>query len=221
VWISVLIVVVVLVNIFAVTIYGEAEFWFAILKVVTIVGLIILAIVLDLGGGPDHDRIGFRYWKDPGAMNTFIARGVEGRFLGFFFSLVMAAYIYAGIESVVVAAGEAQNPRKTIPKVIRRVFWRILLFYVFGSLAIGVLIPYNDPLLLTALATDAPGAAGSPWVIAISRAGIRALPSIINAVILSSATSAANAFLYNGSRFLMSMAQSGLAPKVFLRCSQR
>ena len=154
-------------------------------------------------------------------MNSFIASGAEGRFLGFFFCLILAAYIYAGIESVVVAAGEARNPRKSLPKAIRRMFWRILFFYIFGSLAIGVLVPYNDPRLLMALATGAPGAASSPWVIAITRAGIPALPSIINAVILSSAVSAANAFLYNGSRYMMSMAQVGLAPKMFLRCTKR
>lgn len=154
-------------------------------------------------------------------MNTFVAGGDEGRFLAFFFALVMAAYIYAGVESVVIAAGEAQDPRRNLPKVIQRVFWRLIIFYILGSLAVGVLVPYTDISLLTALATNAPGAASSPWVIAIKRAGIPALPSIINAVILTSAASAGNAFLYNGSRYLMSMAQVGLAPKIFMRCSKR
>lgn len=154
-------------------------------------------------------------------MNTFVAGGAEGRFLGFFFSLVIGALSYGGVESVVVAAGEAENPRRNLPKAIRRVFWRLVFFYIFGSFAVGVLVPYNDPDLLQAIATGAPGAASSPWVIAIQRAGIPALPSIINAVILSSAASAANACLYNSSRFLMSMAQAGFAPKLFLRCSQR
>ena len=154
-------------------------------------------------------------------MNTFVAKGSEGRFLGLFFSLVYGSLSYGGVESVIIAAGEAKNPRRNLPKAIRRVFWRLLLFYVFGSLAVGVLVPYNDPHLLAALATGAPGAASSPWVIAIQRAGIPALPSIINVVILSSATSAANACLYNGSRYLMSMAQLGFAPKFFLRCTKR
>ena len=221
VWISIILVVLLFLNIFAVSIYGEAEFWFASLKIITVVGLLILALILDLGGGPNHDRLGFRYWKDPGAMNTFVAEGAEGRFLGFFFSLVIAALSYGGIESVVIAAGETKNPRRNLPKALRRVFWRMMIFYVLGSLAVGVLVPYNDVDLLTALATDAPGAASSPWVIAIVRAGIPALPSIINAVILTSATSAANACLYNASRFLMSMAQNGFAPKFFMRCSER
>jgi len=221
VWISVIIVVLVFLNILAVSIYGEAEFWFASLKLVTIVGLLILALVLDLGGGPNHDRIGFRYWKNPGAMNSFIVEGSKGRFLGLLFAMIMAAYTYAGVESVVVAAGEAEDPRRNLPKAVRRVFWRLLFFYILGSLAVGVLVPFNDTALLTALATNAPGAASSPWVIAIKRAGIPVLPSIINAVILSSACSAGNAFLYNGSRYLMSLAQIGLAPKIFMRCSRR
>lgn len=220
-WITIVIVVIVFLNAFAVSVYGEAEFWFASLKVITIVGLLILALVLDLGGGPNHDRIGFRYWNDPGAMKPFIADGNSGRFLGVFFGCVMAAYTYGGVESVVIAAGEAQDPRRNLPKSVRRVFWRILVFYLLGPFAIGLLVPYNDIGLLTALATDAPGAASSPWVIAIKTAGISALPSIINAVILSSASSAANACLYNGSRYLMSMAQLGLAPKIFMKCSTR
>ncbi|KIX93401.1 uncharacterized protein Z520_10820 [Fonsecaea multimorphosa CBS 102226] len=221
VWISIIIVLLLFLNLFAVSLYGEAEFWFASLKIVTIVGLLILSLVLDLGGGPNHDRIGFRYWKNPGAMNTFVAEGAEGRFLGLFFSLVMGALSFGGIEAVVIAAGEAKNPRRNLPKAIRRVFWRLVFFYVLGSLAVGLLVPYNDPDLLSALATGAPGAAGSPWVIAIKKAGIPVLPSIINAVILSSATSAANACLYSGSRYLLVMAQQGFAPKFFLRCSQR
>lgn len=177
--------------------------------------------MLDLGGAPNHDRLGFRYWKNPGPMRPFVFDGATGRFCGFFFSIVIAALSYAGIESVVVAAGEAKDPRRNLPKAIRRVFWRILLFYVFGSLAVGVLVPYNDGRLLTAQGNQEPGAAGSPWVIAITRVGIPVLPSIINAVILISAASAGNSMLYNGSRYLMSMAQIGLAPKIFLRCSKK
>jgi len=117
---------------------------------------------------------------------------------------------------VAVAAGEAANPRKNIPKAVRRVFWRILFFYVLGSLAIGVLVPSDDKNLLS----TKPGAARSPWVIAIYRAGIPTLPSIINAVILTSASSSANAFLYTGSRYLFGVAQNRQAPKFLLKCSK-
>lgn len=208
-------------NIFAVAIYGEAEFCFASIKIITIVGLLIFAFIIDLGGGPTHDRLGFRYWKHPGAMKEYVALGNKGRFLGLFSTLVNAAFSYGGVEMVAVAAGEAEDPRRNIPKAVRRVFWRILFFYVLGSLAIGVLIPYDEPRLLSAIDGDAPGAAASPWVIAVYRASVPVLPSIINAVILTSATSSANAFLYTGSRYLYALAQNGQAPRFLLRCSKR
>ncbi|KAI9767768.1 MAG: hypothetical protein M1840_005449 [Geoglossum simile] len=235
-WISLIIVLVVCLNIFAVAIYGEAEFWFASIKITTIVGLLILALILDLGGGPNHDRLGFRYWKNPGAMKEYLSKGDTGRFLGLFSTLVNAAFSYSGVEMVAVAAGEAENPRfagnisidlgtysdwqcnrKNIPKAVRRVFWRILFFYVLGSFAIGVLVPSNDDKLLN---PTKPGAARSPWVIAIYRAGIPVLPSIINAVILTSASSSANAFLYTGSRYLFALAQNKQAPRFLLKCSR-
>ena len=96
----------------------------------------------------------------------------------------------------------------------------LLLTVSSGSLAIGVLIPYNDQNLLQAIAKSEPGAAASPWVIAIKRANIAALPTIINAVILTSATSSGNAFLYTGSRYLYALAQTKQAPRFFLKCSK-
>ncbi|KAF2838344.1 amino-acid permease inda1 [Patellaria atrata CBS 101060] len=216
-WISIIIVIIIFLNIFAVSIYGEAEFIFASIKIITIVGLLILALILDLGGGPSRDRLGFRYWKNPGAMKEYIDTGDSGRFLGLFKTLINAAFSYGGVEMVAVAAGEAADPKRNIPKAVRRVFWRILFFYVLGSLAIGVLVPSNEEKLLKGGA----GAARSPWVIAIYRAGIPALPSIINAVILTSATSSGNAFLYTGSRYLFAVAQNGHAPKFLLKCSKR
>lgn len=220
-WISIVIVLVVCLNIFAVQIYGEAEFVFASVKIITIVGLLIMAFIVDLGGNPKHHRYGFQYWNNPGAMKQYNdIPGATGRFLGVFSTLVNAAFSYGGVEMVAVAAGEAENPRKNIPKAVRRVFWRILFFYVLGSLAIGVLVPYNDPGLLDAQANDAPGAASSPWVIAIDNAGIAVLPSIINAVILTSAASSANAFLYTGSRYMFALAQNRQAPRIFLTCTK-
>jgi yeast amino acid transporter len=219
-WITILIVVVLALNIFAVSIYGEAEFVFASIKIVTIVGLLILAFIIDVGGAPHQHRLGFQYWNNPGAMKPYIASGNTGRFLGLWSTLVNAAFSYGGVEMVAVAAGEAEDPRRNIPKAVRRVFWRILFFYVLGSLAIGVLVPYNDPNLLSAIKIGAAGAARSPWVIAIKRAQIPVLPSIINAVILTSASSSANAFLYTGSRYLFALAQNRQAPRFLLHCSK-
>jgi amino acid transporter len=220
VWITLAIILVICLNIFAVAIYGEAEFVFASVKIITIVGLLIMAFILDLGGGPKHDRLGFRFWKNPGAMKEYDSTGDTGRFLGLFSTLVNAAFSYGGVELVAVAAGEAENPRKNIPKAVRRVFWRIIFFYVLGTLAIGVLVASNDPSLLSAQAAGTFNAAASPWVIGIQNAGVPVLPSIINAVILTSAASSANAFLYTGSRYLFALAQNRQAPKFFLKCSK-
>lgn len=220
-WISIIIVVVLCLNVFAVSIYGEAEFLFASIKIITIIGLLILALIIDVGGVPGQHRLGFQYWRNPGAMKAYIDTGSSGRFLGLWSTLVNAAFSYGGVEMVAVAAGEAEDPRRNIPKAVKRVFWRILFFYVLGSLAIGVLVPYNDPNLLSAQESGAAGAAQSPWVIAISRAGIDVLPSIINAVILTSASSSANAFLYTGSRYLYAIAQNRQAPRFLLKCTKK
>ncbi|KAF5594023.1 amino acid transporter AAT family [Fusarium subglutinans] len=220
VWITILIVLVACINLFAVSVYGEVEFYFAGVKVIAIIGLILLAFLIDLGA-TGQGRIGFRYWKDPGAMKEYVATGDLGRFLGFFSTLVNAAFSFGGIETVAVAGGEAKNPRRNIPKAVRRVFWRILFFYVLGALAVGVLVPSNDEKLLSAQANGSKGAAASPWVIAITHAKIKVLPSIINGVILSSASSAANAMTFNGSRYLFALSKNGQAPKIFQKCNKR
>ncbi|EOA90317.1 hypothetical protein ACJQWK_07998 [Exserohilum turcicum] len=216
IWISLIIVLIIVLNIFAVSIYGEAEFIFASIKIITILGLLLAGFIIMLGGGPDHDRRGFRYWKE-GAMKEYVGKGDLGRFTGLWSTLVNAAFSYSGVEMVAVAAGEAENPRKNIPKAIRRVFWRILFFYVLGTFIIGTTISSNDPQLTNA---NAKGAQSSPWVIAMKNAGISVLPSIVNAVILTSATSSANAFLYTGSRYLFSIAQNKQAPQFLLKCNK-
>jgi amino acid transporter len=216
VWITLIIILIVCLNIFAVSIYGEAEFIFASIKIITIIGLLICAFVIMLGGGPTHDRLGFRYWKE-GAMKEYVGTGNTGRFTGLWSTLVNAAFSYGGVEMVAVAAGEAANPRKNIPKAIRRVFWRILFFYVLGSFMIGVTVSSNDPALTD---ENAKGAQSSPWVIAVKNAGIPVLPHIINAVILTSASSSGNAFLYTGSRYLFGVAQNGQAPRFLLKCTK-
>jgi amino acid transporter len=149
-------------------------------------------------------------------MKAFITAGATGRFLGFFRTLINAAFAYGGIEQLAMAAGEVENPTKTVPKAVRQVFWRIALFYVLGSLAVGILVPSDNQNLLTGT-----GIAKSPWIIAIQTAGIPALPSIINVVIITSASSAANAQIYTGSRYLYALAVHGQAPKIFLKVTER
>ncbi|KAI0257517.1 amino acid permease [Lactifluus subvellereus] len=209
-WVTICLIVVVAINFMGA--YGEAEFIFASIKVITITGLIILGIILDLGGGPDHDRLGFRYWKHPGPFVQFDGiAGAKGRFLGFWAVLTQAAFSFIGTEIVAIAAGEAKNPRRNLPKAIRRVYIRILLFYIGGVTIIGLLVPSNDP----GLALGSGTAAASPFVIAIKRSGIKALPQIINAALLTSAWSAASSDLYTSSRALYGLAIAGNAPSIF------
>ncbi|EGR46158.1 amino acid transporter [Trichoderma reesei QM6a] len=217
VWISIILVLIFIFNLIDVGIFGEVEFVFSCVKIVALVGLLILSLVIDLGGGPTHDRLGFRYWNNPGAMVEYIVSGDTGRFLGLFNAIVNAGFAFAGIEMIAVAAGETENPRHNIPKAVNRLFWRIIFFYVLGTLAIGVIVPYTDDRLLNGGA----GVASSPWVIGITRAGIKVLPSIINAVVLMSAASAGNALLYSGSRYLLALAEGGQAPRFLLKCTKR
>jgi len=211
-WVSMCLVVVVAINFMGAGAYGEAEFIFASIKVLTITGLIILGIILDLGGGPDHDRLGFRYWKDPGPFVQFDGiKGAKGRFLGFSKVFTQAAFSYIGTEIVAIAAGEAKNPRRNLPKAIRRVYIRILFFYIAGIWVISLLVPSNDPGLALSNGT----AAASPFVIAIKRSGIKFLPGLINACLLTSAWSAASSDLYTSSRALYGLAIAGNAPSIF------
>lgn len=216
VWITILFVAMVAINLFPVKIYGETEFVFGAIKLTTIVGLIILMFITTLGGAPSHDRIGFRYWKDPGPMLEYLKTGDLGRFLAFFKVFINATFAYGGSEMVVVAAGETENPRRNIPKAVRRVFWRIAIFYVLAIFFVGMCVSGKDPRLLNALAENAPGVAQSPFVIAMVNGGIKVLPSIINAIVLSSAFSAGNSFFYASTRVLYSTALDGKAPR-FLR----
>jgi len=216
-WITICLVVVVTINMFGAGIYGEAEFIFASIKVITITGLIILGIVLDLGGGPNHDRLGFRYWKKPGPFANYNGiTGNKGHFLGWWAVLSQAAFSFIGTEIVAIAAGEAKNPRRNLPKAIRRVYIRILLFYIGGTFVIGLLVPSNNPDLNLAVSN----AAKSPFVIAIRQAGIKGLPSVINAALLTSAWSAASSDLYTSSRALYGLAAVGNAPGIFLKTSK-
>ncbi|OBZ79129.1 putative proline-specific permease put4 [Grifola frondosa] len=200
-WITICLVVVVTINMFGAGVYGECEFIFASIKVITITGLIILGIVLDLGGGPNHDRLGFRYWKHPGPFVQYGGiGGSKGQFLGWWAVLTQAAFSFIGTEIVAIAAGEAKNPRRNLPKAIKRVYIRILLFYIGG-----VNIQRRQV----------------PFVIAIKTAGIKGLPSVINAALLTSAWSAASSDLYTSSRALYGLAMVGNAPKIFNRTSKK
>ncbi|KAJ1325715.1 hypothetical protein MN608_08909 [Microdochium nivale] len=218
VWITIQLAVILFLNIIAVSFFGEAEFWFASIKLITIMGLIILGFVICLGGQPTHERLGFRYWYEPGAFVPYLVGGSTGRFLGYWTAFVRAGFAFiTSPELIALSAGETVAPRRNIPKAARRFVWRLAIFYGLGSLIIGIIVPSNDDRLLSGKSN----ASASPFVIGIQNAGIPVLNHIINAAVLTSAWSAGNAFCYSGSRVLYSMALSGQAPRIFTRTTKR
>ncbi|KAG5722987.1 Dicarboxylic amino acid permease [Termitomyces sp. T112] len=214
-----IIVLIIAINIFGVRWFGEAEFVFSLIKISLILGLILAGLVIDLGGGPNKERIGFRFWKHPGALARagLVSNINTDRFLGILNVLIQAAFSFQGMELVAIAASETENPRHNIKKAVRRVFWRIFIFYILGVLIIGMLVAYNDDALLASTGT----AAESPFVIAIERAGIKILPHIINACIFTSAFSAGNSFIFCASRILYGLALRGQAPKFLVYCTKK
>ncbi|KAH8736310.1 amino acid permease/ SLC12A domain-containing protein [Ilyonectria robusta] len=215
VWISVIYVVIVLLNFLPVRYYGEAEFWSAGMKIILILMLIFLSIVLFFGGGPNNDKLYFRYWKNPGPANTYIKDGDSGRLIALLQSFVSASFAFVlAPEQLIVTAGEMQSPRYNLPRAARRYIWRLVILFMPSVFGISIVCASNDPRL------TAGGTASSPFVIAIRNSGIPVLDSIVNALILLSAITAGNAFLYSASRNLYSLAKAGNAPAIFKRCNR-
>ncbi|KAL9003962.1 MAG: hypothetical protein Q9188_003187 [Gyalolechia gomerana] len=210
IWLTIVLGTIVMLNVFVVSWYGESEFWFASIKIIGIIGLIILGVILFFGGGPNHDRLGFRYWQRPGAFIPYAAPGNTGKFLAFWTALVRSGFAFIlSPELIVLAAGETEAPRRNIPKAAKRFIYRLTFFYILGTLVISVIVASNDDLLLQGVNSGKTNAGASPFVIGIKRA-----------VILTSAWSAGNSFLFAGSRSLYSLALTGQAPKIFRTCNK-
>ncbi|AJT18761.1 Alp1p [Saccharomyces cerevisiae YJM1304] len=198
-------------NMFPVKYYGEFEFCIASIKVIALLGFIIFSFCVVCGAGQSDGPIGFRYWRNPGAWGPGIISSDknEGRFLGWVSSLINAAFTYQGTELVGITAGEAANPRKALPRAIKKVVVRILVFYILSLFFIGLLVPYNDPKL----DSDGIFVSSSPFMISIENSGTKVLPDIFNAVVLITILSAGNSNVYIGSRVLYSLSKNSLAPR--------
>ncbi|KAI1774364.1 amino acid permease/ SLC12A domain-containing protein [Hypoxylon cercidicola] len=219
--IAIVLVLYALINVMAVQWYGETEFWAALGKVLLIVGLIVFTFIVMLGGNPQHDRFGFRYWYSPGSFAAYYSTGALGRFQGFLQCLIQASFTIAGPDYVSMAAGEAENPRVVMPRAFNAVFYRLTTFFMLGSLCVGILVPFDDAELTQAFANSEPGAAASPYVVAMNRLAIPILPHIINAMILTAAFSAGNSYVYCASRSLYGLALEGKAPKFLTKCTRK
>jgi lysine-specific permease len=189
-------------NLFSVRIYGEVEYLLSIMKVAVIVIFIILGAILIV--------------KTPefGLHNMTISDGPFHNGLGGFFAVFLAAgFSFQGSELIGITSGEAKDPAKSIPKAVKSVFWRLLMFYILATLIISLLVPFNDPHLASQNSVSA-----SPFTLVFSyylTNGIAA--NILNFVILIAILSAANASMYSATRTLWYMAQTNQAPKIFTK----
>lgn len=204
-WIPALLALVCMVatNLIAVKAFGELEFWFALIKVITILAMIIAGtamIVFGIGNGGVAIGIS-NLWTHGG----FFPNGFEG--LGL--SLVMVLFAYLGIELIGVTAGEAKNPEKTLPAAIDKVFWRILIFYVGALFVIMSLYPW-----------DQIGSIGSPFVLTFEKLGVRAAAGIINFVVMTAALSSCNSGVFSTGRMLYNLSLQKKAPAAFGKLSK-
>lgn len=213
-WISIFFVVLTAANMFPVKFYGEFEFWIASIKVVAVAGWLLYAFIMVCGAGKTGP-VGFRYWRHPGPWGDgagLVSNHNTDRLLAWVETLISAAFTFQGVELTGLSCGEAKNPRKTVPSAIRKVIYRIIIFYVLSMFFMGLLIPFNDPKLASNSGnyTDA-----SPFIIAMENSGTKVLPDIFNAVILLAIISAGNSNIYCGSRVLYALGQSKVAPPIF------
>jgi len=192
------------VNLISVRLFGEFEFWFALIKVVTILAMIVAGsamIIFGIGNGGVAIGIS-NLWSYGG----FFPYGIEGMCM----SVVMVMFAYLGIELVGVTAGEAKNPEKSLPAAIDKVFWRILIFYVGALFVIMSLYPWNQI-----------GTIGSPFVLTFNKLGIRAAAGIINFVVLTAALSSCNSGLFSTGRMLYNLSLQDKAPAMFGKLSDQ
>lgn len=201
-WLTVLFIVLLLIsfNLLGARLFGELEFWFSIIKVVTIITMVIVGLVLIfLSFKTEYGHASFGNLIHHGGMFPHGAAG-------FLMSFQIAVYSFIGIELIGVTAGETKNPEKTIPKAINNVPIRILLFYIGGLLVIMSVIPWFkvDP-------------DSSPFVKLFTLIGVPFAAGIVNFVVLIAAASATNSGIYSNSRILFGLAKQGLGPKVLTK----
>ncbi|GET06714.1 amino acid permease [Ligilactobacillus agilis] len=203
-------IIIFLINALSVASFGETEYWMSLIKVVTVLIFLVVGFLTIVGimGGHATYLENFAYKKAP-----FVG-GVPSILTVF----VVAGFSFQGTELIGITAGESKDPAKSIPKAIKQVFWRILLFYILAIFVIACLIPYTSPNLL---GSDASDITISPFTLVFKRAGLASAASVMNAVILTSVVSAANSGMYASTRMLFALGVSGDAPKIFGKVNGR
>ncbi|WWY82513.1 amino acid permease [Pediococcus pentosaceus] len=203
-WVSSVVVIatLTLANLVSTKAYGAIEFYFALIKVLTIILMIIIGVLVIFMGLGNH-------WRPVGLSNLWAHGGFfTGGVKGFLFALSIVVGSYQGIELLGITAGEAANPKKAIVASVKSIVWRILIFYLGATFVIVAIFPWNQ------LAT-----VGSPFVETFSKVGITGAAGIINFVVLTAAMSGTNSGIYSASRMLYKLSQEGKVPKIFGKLS--
>lgn len=209
------------INIFAVKLYGEAEFWLSLAKLILCIGLLFFTLITMCGGNPEKDAFGFRNWHAAGGpIAEYIGTGPLARLRGFLQGIISANFVVVSSEYLSMTAGEAKNPRRNMASAFKTVLYRLVIFFIGGALSVTILLAYNDPKYLSIVQGDNANAASSPYVVAMQNLKIQVLPHIVNAVILSSAFSAGNSYTYCSSRALYALSKKGYVPKFFRYCTK-
>ncbi|RJT46738.1 amino acid permease [Rahnella woolbedingensis] len=210
IWSALFLGLIFLLNYISVRGFGEAEYWFSLIKVVTVIIFIAVGVLMITGIMRGGETAGWHNW----------AIG-DAPFAGGFASMIGVAMIvgfsFQGTELIGVAAGESENPAKNIPRAVRQVFWRILLFYILAILVISLIIPYTDPNLLRNEVGDI---SVSPFTLVFRNAGLLSAAAVMNAVILTAVLSAGNSGMYASTRMLFTLASEGKAPRMFAKLSK-
>lgn len=211
-WSLLFLLVVFLLNVISVKGFGESEFWFSIIKVVTVIIFIAvgLAMIIGIINNGQNSAIGWHNWQIDGAP-------FKGGFSSMIGVAMIVGFSFQGTELIGIAAGESKDPEKNIPKSMRQVFWRILLFYILAILVISLIIPHTDVRLLN----QKEDISISPFTLVFENAGLLSAAAIMNAVVLTSVLSAGNSGLYASTRMLYALAKEGRAPKIFSYLSKK
>ncbi|EKD54894.1 MAG: hypothetical protein ACD_60C00036G0006 [uncultured bacterium] len=206
-WSSLFLSIFVIFNAISVRSFGEVEYWFSFIKVATILIFILIGGMM-IFGIDHHQSVGLKNWE--------LGNGpFHGGWLAVFGALVIAGFSFQGTELIGIAAGESKDPRSTVPKAMKSVFWRILLFFVLSILVISLLIPSTSAQLASSDVTV------SPFTLVFKQIGITFAASLMNAVILTAILSAGNSGMYAGTRMLWFLAKEGHVPACFGKVTRR
>ena len=202
-------------NLMGVSKFGEFEFWFAIIKIAAVLAMIVGGIAVIIMGIPGVSgvRASFANWFTIGGgfmPHGLLSRGSDGQWTGLLMALCVVMFSFGGTELIGVTAGEAEDPRTTIPKATNGVIWRILVFYVAALGVIMAVVPWNTI-----------DGKSSPFVQIFDSVGVHAAAGILNFVCLTAVMSVYNSGLYSNSRMLYSLAKQGNAPAYLGRLNKR